>query len=87
MREVILDAISEHLEEAVIQNWFYEEGDAVTEGDDLVEFTTEDGPVMIAAPCTGVLAEVYYDEGETVGRGEVLCVIDDDESDDEDDDK
>ncbi len=80
MKEVALDGLSEKAEEGTIQAWFFEEGDAINEGDDLVELSTEEGTIMIQAPVAGVLAEVYYDEGEVVAKGEVLCAIDDEEA-------
>lgn len=90
MFEVLAKGFGKNVDEAVVKTWFFEEGDAVTEGDDLVELATEDSVVMIAAPVTGVLAEVCMDEDDTVQRDEVLCVIDDDEAamgDDEDGDE
>lgn len=80
MVEVLLEGLAAHVEEATILNWFIEEGDSVKEGDDLVELSTEEGNVTIRAGVSGVLAEVYYDEGEIVSKGEVLCTIDDEES-------
>ncbi len=80
MVEVVLQGLGQNVEEGTIQNWFFEEGDAVNEGDDLVELSTEEGPVTLPAPASGILAEVYYDEGEVVAKGEVLCTIDNDES-------
>ncbi|MBN1688506.1 MAG: lipoyl domain-containing protein [Candidatus Omnitrophica bacterium] len=77
MVEVLLHNLASHLDEATVRNWFYEEGDSVQEGDDLVELSTEDGTLTVQAPASGVLAEVYYDEGEVVARDEVLCSIDD----------
>lgn len=92
MFEVLAKGLGKNTDEAVVKTWFFEEGDSVTEGDDLVELATEDSVVMIAAPVTGVLAEVCIDEDDTVQRDEVLCVIDDDEAklgddDDEDEDE
>ena len=92
MKDVNLEGLSKQIEEATIQTWFFEEGDMVTEGDDLVELSTEEGTAVIPASATGILAEVYYDEGETVAKGETLCTIDDDASaedadEDEDDDE
>ena len=78
MVEVVLEGLSEKVDEGTIQAWFFEEGDAVNEGDDLVEFSTEEGTITIHAPASGVLAEVYYDEGEVVSKGEVICTIDSD---------
>jgi pyruvate/2-oxoglutarate dehydrogenase complex dihydrolipoamide acyltransferase (E2) component len=80
MIEVALENLPKNVEEATVQVWYFEEGDAVNEGDDLCELSSEEGTVVIQAPSGGVLAEVYYDEGEAVSRGEVLCTLDDDES-------
>ena len=87
MVEVILDGLSAKVDEATIQNWFFEEGDPINEGDDLVELSTEEGTVTIQAPASGILAEVYYDESEIVAKGEVLCTIDNDESDEDEDEE
>lgn len=84
MKEVVLEGLSKNVEEATIQTWFVEEGDPVNEGDNLVELSTEEGTVTITAPVSGILAEVYYDEGESVSKGETLCSVDDEESEDED---
>ncbi len=89
MKDVNLEGLGKHIEEATIQTWFFEEGDMVNEGEDLVELSTEEGTAVIPAPASGILAEVYYDEGEVVAKGETLCTIDDDaaeEDDDEEDD-
>ncbi len=85
MVEVVLEGLAQNVEEGTIQTWFFEEGDAVNEGDDLVDLSTEEGTVMIQAPKSGILAEVYYDEGEIVAKGEILCTIDDEEDDDDED--
>lgn len=87
MKEVTLEGLSKNTEEATVQTWFFEEGDAINEGDDLVEMTSEDGTLTVSAPISGILAEVYYDEGEIVAKGEVLCIIDDDSADEDDEDE
>lgn len=79
MIEVTLEGLGRNVDEGTIQNWFFEEGDVINAGDDLVELSTEEGSIMIHAPVTGILAEVYYDEGEIVAKGEVLCTIDEEE--------
>ena len=89
MFEVLAKGLGKNVDEATVKTWFFEEGDAITEGDELVELATEDSVVMISAPTTGVLAEVCIDEDDMVQRDEVLCIIDDEEgglSKDEDDD-
>lgn len=87
MKEVLLEGLSKNTEEGTVVTWFFEEGDAINEGDDLVELTSEDGTVTVSAPVSGILAEVYYDESEVVAKGEVLCVIDDDSDEDSDDEE
>jgi 2-oxoglutarate dehydrogenase E2 component (dihydrolipoamide succinyltransferase) len=79
MLEVLAKGLGKNVDEATVKTWFFEEGDAVTEGDDLVELATEDSVVMISVPATGVLAEVCIDEDDTVQRDEVLCIIDEEE--------
>lgn len=76
MKEVLLSGLPVGIDEAQVQTWFHEEGDAVSEGDELVELLIHDGTFTLAAPCAGILSEVYFDEGETVERDEVICAID-----------
>ena len=74
-----LNSLPERIKEVTIQAWYFEEGDAVVKGDEIAELSTEEGIMTVTAPASGVLAEVYYDEGELVERGEVLCLIEGDE--------
>jgi len=80
MVEVVLESLPEGAGQAAVQAWYFEEGDAVTKGDEIAELVTEEGTVTVTAPASGILAEVYYDEGETVEVGEILCLIEDAES-------
>jgi len=80
MIEVKLKGLPEGMSEATVQAWYFEEGDAVSKGDEIAELVTDEGTVTVMAPTTGILAEVYYDEGESVAAGEVLCLIEDEES-------
>ena len=89
MIEVLVKGLEPNVDEAVVKSWFFNEGDMVTEGDDLVELATDDTTLVIQAPGTGILAEVNFDENETVQRDEVICIIDDEEGEldgDEDED-
>jgi pyruvate/2-oxoglutarate dehydrogenase complex dihydrolipoamide acyltransferase (E2) component len=78
MQNVTLDKLSEDVTEATIQHWLREEGDYVEEGDDLVRVKTEDGSFTIAAPAAGTLNELFFEEGEVVTVGDVICEIDTD---------
>lgn len=81
MFEVLAKGLGKNVDEATVKTWFFQEGDSVTEGEDLAELAIEDLVVTISVPVTGVLAEVCFDEGNTVQRDEVLCIIDDEEGD------
>lgn len=76
MKEILLSGLPVGVDEAQVQTWFYEEGDAVTEGDEIVELLVNDTTFTLTAPYAGILSEVYFDEGETVERDEVICAID-----------
>lgn len=76
MKEVTLSGMPSGVDEAQVQSWIHEEGDLVSEGDALAELLANDGTFTLLAPCSGILSEVYFDEGETVERDEVICAID-----------
>ena len=78
MTEVILEPLANGMEEGTIQRWYYEEGDRVEDGADLVEIISEEGTFKITAPIAGILGEVYFGVGETVSVGEILCEIEKD---------
>ncbi|HOE69047.1 MAG TPA: hypothetical protein PK997_05230 [Candidatus Omnitrophota bacterium] len=89
MREVLVKGLAGNGDEGTIKCWYFEEGDRVTKGDDLLELVTADeSVVIIPVPVNGILAEVYFGEGETVQRDEVICTIDDESKElrDEDED-
>jgi pyruvate/2-oxoglutarate dehydrogenase complex dihydrolipoamide acyltransferase (E2) component len=63
--------------------WLAKKGDAVVEGDRLVELLAGDVLVDLAAPATGVFAKKYVGEDQEVQPGQRLAII---ESDDDRDD-
>ena len=79
MIEILLEHLVGNIKEGTIRQWFVDEDEPVHQGDDLVEIQTPAGNVTVTSKVSGLLAEVYYDEGETVTQGEVLCTIDDEE--------
>lgn len=82
MKDVIMPELEDGNDFAVIAYWHFEEGDPVEEGDDLVAINTSSGTIHLPAPVSGVLHEVYYDEGEDVEANESLGSIEEDEIDD-----
>ena len=51
--------------------------DVVADG---VEVVVDADAYTIQVPSSGILSEVYFDEGESVERDEVLCAIDEEDS-------
>ncbi len=86
MFEVLAKGLGKNVDEATVKTWFFEEGDSISEGDDLAELANEDSTVTITAPVAGTLAEVCIAEDDIVQRDEVLCVIDDGKDEDSEDD-
>ncbi len=75
MSKVILPEIGEGVKEAAISYWHFEEGDAVEGGEDLVEIVTDKATLNIPAPCSGILTEVFFEEGDIVQVGEIIATI------------
>ncbi len=78
---------------ATIEEWHFDEGDAVEAGAVLLEALTDSGTIEVRAPQAGVLIERIVDEGEAVRVGEPVALIecdvpeaadDEDEEDDAD---
>ncbi len=75
MFKVTLPELGEGIQKATLSYWFYKEGDAVKEKDDLVELATDKATFNLPCPCSGTLSTIYFREGDTVNVGEVLAVI------------
>jgi len=61
--------------EASISFWMFEEGDEVSEGEDLVELVTDKASYTVSAPAGGTLMEIRFAEGDTVTPNDVLVVM------------
>lgn len=61
--------------EGTIVNWLKAEGEAVTEGELLVEVETAKAVEEILAPTSGVLRKILVAEGETVDVHAELALI------------
>jgi pyruvate/2-oxoglutarate dehydrogenase complex dihydrolipoamide acyltransferase (E2) component len=61
--------------EATVSYWLVEEGDEVSESDDLVEMTTDKAAFSVPSPKSGILLEKLVEEGEDVSVGDVICVL------------
>ena len=73
MTEVKLPSISEGVVKASISYWFKTVGDAIKEGDDLVELVTDKATFNLPSPVSGVIKELLVAEGDEVTVGQVLA--------------
>jgi len=75
MKEVILKSPVKDVVEASVAHWYFEEGDKVEKGQDLVEINCDGVTYNLPSPASGTLIEVYYEAGEVVEVGEVIAEI------------
>jgi pyruvate dehydrogenase E2 component (dihydrolipoamide acetyltransferase) len=76
MEKLVLPELGEGIEKATVSYWYFQEGQKVNEKDDLVEITTDKATFNLPSPCSGLLTEIFFKEGDTVKVGEVLALID-----------
>lgn len=75
MMKVVLPELGEGITKATVSYWFFKDGEKVTQNDDLVELTTDKTTFNLPSPCTGVISEIMYSEGDSVDVGQTLAVI------------
>ncbi len=75
MTKVVLPELGEGIDKATVSYWYFKEGEKVNEKDDLVELTTDKATFNLPSPCSGMLSEIIFHEGDTVNIGETLATI------------
>ena len=63
------------MQEATIVRWLKSEGDAVQQGEPLVDVETDKVDVAIEAPVDGILTKRAADVGDVVPVGQTVAVI------------
>jgi 2-oxoglutarate dehydrogenase E2 component (dihydrolipoamide succinyltransferase) len=71
--DVIIPALGESVTEASIGQWLKKAGDAVKADEPIVSLETDKVAVEVNAPADGVLAELLFNEGDTVTVGAVIA--------------
>lgn len=72
MTDIVLPTDQAEGTSNVVGKWFKAVGDPVSRNEPLLEITTDKVTVEIAAPVSGVLAEILKPEGEAVEPGDVV---------------
>ena len=62
-------------DEAEVSFWYVEEGEAVEEGQDMVEMVTDKAAFTVPAPVSGTVRTITAREGEKVKVGQVMAIV------------
>ena len=73
--KVELPKMGESVAEATITTWLKAVGDTIKEDEPIVEIATDKVDSEVPAPCSGILKEVLFQEGDVVAVGSVFAVI------------
>ena len=74
--KVELPKMGESVAEATITTWLKSVGDKIEEDEPIVEIATDKVDSEVPAPCSGILKEILFNEGDVVAVGSVFAVID-----------
>ena len=72
---VEVPTVGESISEVQIGQWLKQEGEWVSEGEDLVEIETEKASVQVPAPSSGILQGILKSSEEFATVGEVIASI------------
>ncbi|OXM16544.1 2-oxoglutarate dehydrogenase complex dihydrolipoyllysine-residue succinyltransferase [Paenibacillus herberti] len=75
MSDIKVPDLGESISEATITKWLKKEGEAVSQGDLLLELETDKVNLEISSESSGVLSSILKGEGETVLVGESIGII------------
>lgn len=75
LRTFTMPDVGEGLIEAAILKWHVQPGDTVTDGQVVCEVETAKAAVELPIPFDGVVSDLAYPEGATVGVGEVIIAV------------
>ncbi len=72
MTKIILPELGEGITKAVVSYWYFQAGQDVKKGEDLVEFTTDKATFNLPSPVSGKLSEILAPEGQNVNVGQAI---------------
>ena len=77
--QVVMPQMGESLSEGTIVKWLKQTGDRIEHDEPLFELSTDKVDTDVPAPAAGTLAKILAAEGETVGVGTAVAIIEADE--------
>lgn len=75
--EITVPALGESVVEGTLVRWVKKDGDFVEKDEMIAEIETDKITMEILAPCSGLLKEIFVQQGETAKVGKPLGAIDD----------
>ncbi len=74
--EVRVPQLSESVAEATLVTWHKQVGESVAEGENLIDIETDKVVLELPAIKSGVLTKILKQNGDKVGSGEVIAILD-----------
>jgi pyruvate dehydrogenase E2 component (dihydrolipoamide acetyltransferase) len=72
---IVMPKLSDTMEEGAVANWLKKEGEAIDEGQDLVEIETDKATMTYASSAEGVVLKIILEPRKTAALGSPMCVI------------
>lgn len=72
---IVLPELGEGINSAVIADWNYQEGEAVTDECDLVEVVTDKAVFNVPSTHNGQLLKICTPQGSEVNIGDIIAII------------
>ncbi len=73
--KILMPKLGESVQEATITKWFVKEGDKIEEDGALFEVATDKVDSEIPSPVDGIIAKIFFKEGDVVPVGVTVAVI------------
>ena len=73
--EIVMPRLSDSMEEGTVLQWFIAEGDAVAEGEPLVEVETDKASVTYESEVDGTVLSITVPAGGSAAVGAVIALI------------
>ena len=74
--EIKVPQLSESVTEATLLSWHKQPGEAVKEGENLIDIETDKVVLELPAPRDGVLVKIVRQDGEKVESGDLIAMLD-----------
>src|SRR3990170_6823547 len=74
--QVLMPEMGESVTEGTVLEWHVSEGDSISEGDTIVEISTDKVDAEVPAPADGTVTKIMAQPDETVSVGQAIAEID-----------